>query len=273
MKKIYYFLTILILLITLTGCNNSKKLYGTGSIEEEKFVDLGDLGDKIKKKNIICNEIQDIVDFSFYDNLFITKDGKLYQLSFEQLYSNNSNCKQIESDKSFLKFIKGGILDNQNDIYYLDDSKELIKFNFEVGYPMLPYINTIKKEDYKNLFYAMIDIENDGYFYLENNNIYQYSKDSAKQSLLNINDEVVEYIIDGGIKTNKNYYVYKKFITNKNECEKYADVECVEEIKFDKIDNDKISNQLEHIKFIKYFAKSYIIIDENNNVYTYISAL
>ena len=89
---------------------------------------------------------------------------------------------------------------------------------------------------YQNIIYSNEDQkygENQiYYFYYDSNKkeIYSYSNDLTKMSNEPIfsltNDEEMEYLTYGGIKTNKNFYIYGRRATNKEECEKYADIKC-----------------------------------------------
>lgn len=274
-KKISLILLCGIVLLGVCGCDNKPK--NDTKPKEEKFTELKNLG-SIGKYDVKCDEIKDIVDYLFYPGLFITNDGKLYQLSFDKVFSNEKNCKQVESNNTFKKFIRSGILDNQNNIYYFDKDKyELEIYNFEPGYTSMPYIKDIDKSNYLNISSAkkpndsMIDL----YFYTKENKVYRYDADNNFRLTLNNepifvleNDEVIEYSLDETIKTNKNFYVYSSKVKNKEECEKYADIKCIYEDSFYKVDKN-ISNQYENIKFYK-TVNGYgtIIVDINNNVYT-----
>lgn len=275
MKKTLIIMTTFIICILLTGCGTTKEENILNN-NITSFKDLGDLGVTIQKySNLKCDVLQDIVDYELYHNFFITNDGKLYQLSFNKLYSNDSNCKQIESDKIFKRFIKSGIIDNENNIYEFNNiNKTLEEFNFEPGHTSMPYIQNISKSDYDNIILAELSNEELYYFKVVDNKIYKYNESFTLEnepSLVLENNEEIISILDGGIRTNKNYYNYSKRATNKEECEKYADIKCNYETSFDILDNKKITSQLNNIKFIKtrtYFGQfGCLIIDSNNNVY------
>lgn len=266
-KKII--LICFIFLLCICGCNNKTK-----NIEENIPKEIKKIGDNIKTE-IKCEEIKDIVDFSFYENLFITNDGKLYQISFDKIFTNEKNCKQIESNHSFIKFIRGGILDQNNNFYYFDrENYELKSFNFENGYTLMPYLSEIDKSIYSSISSTMKPNNNMPiYFYTNNNNVYLYEEDGSFTKHLNSNpilsldsDEKILYFIDGTIKTNKKYYSYKSKLKNE-ECKKYADIKCIYEDNFYS-DNEEINNQYDNIKYYKEDSESSIIIDINNNIYT-----
>ena len=272
MKKM--FLIILIMVLFITGCNNNEKPINNDVVEKQ-FVKI----DELNKIDIKCDVIADIVDYGNIDGLFITKDGDLYQISYDKLFSNDSNCKKIESDKKFKRFIRGAIIDSNNDIYSYDNGKNIVvKNNHNITMPYL--LDKISKNDYDNIIYEWNYDYNDyeRYFYydVDTNSIYEYSNKNYKKSenaMFNFEtDEIVEYITYNGIKTNKAFYTQGRIAENANECEKYVDVECIYKNTFYKIGNETINKNLEHIKYIYYDNSHntpvYFIVDENNNFYT-----
>ena len=278
-KMSKYIIICLTLCICLCGCDNNKNnTQNNESINtsKEEFFELENLSG-ISKKDVVCEEIKDIIDFSFYDNLFITKDGKLYEISFNKIFTNNKNCKQVESGNIFVKFIKGGILDNENNIYYYNSDKQLEKFDFHVGYPTMPYLVGINQEDYINISAAIVSTK-EHYFYTKNNKVYLYKdlilddKTLIEEPIFTFdNDETIEYSIDGTIKTNKKIYIFSSKITNEKECQKYADVDCIYKDNFYELDNTELSKQYENIYFYKSsgerISKYNLIIDKSYNIY------
>ena len=263
MKKILGIILIIITCVFITGCGKQEP-YGIGSVEDNKFVDLGELGGGITKYDLVCDEIKNVADYNIENFLFITNDGKLFKISYEQLYSNNQNCKQIQNDKKFTKFINRGIVDENNDICYLE-GEELIKFNFENGYIGMPYIQNFPKDKYQNVIYAQINSEVYDYLYLENNNLYSIKNDKA---YLDLKDEKIIKAMDNTVITDKNFYIYTQTITNKNECQKYADIDCITKDSFTILDNEKITSQYDKINFLKYNDNNVVfIVDINGNVY------
>ena len=139
-------------------------------------------------------------------------------------------------------------------------------------------IEKIPKELYSNIIYSDEDQkygENQMYYFYYDSNkkeVYSYSSDLSKMSSQPIfsldKDEEVEYITYGGIKTNKNFYQYRRQPINKEECEKYADIKCELKNGFYAINDENITNNFEQIKFISYGGGSYYILDKNFNFYT-----
>lgn len=260
MKKV---ICCFLIVVILSGC--SKKV----NLEEKKQINYN-----LPKVEVKCDEIKDIVDFSYYNNLFITKQGKLYQINFAKLFSNDKNCLEIESTVLFKKIIRGGIISQDNDIYRYDNTnRTLDKFNFEDGYLIMPYIQNINKNLYSSIISAPNDEVGQNYFYVdkEENKIYiykeiNYPNEYDDKPILSLDsDEKIEYVVDNLIKTNKAVYTFKKVNINKDECEKYADIECIYENKFikEKFSKEEFSN----IKFIYELKDFKMIINKNNDIY------
>lgn len=265
----------LFVLLILTGCN-LKTPVSNEKNNDNSFTGLNGF----QKININCKPISNIIDFSIYNNLFITSDGKLYEISFDKVFSNETNCDLIESDKKFIRFIKGGILDSEDEIYYYESENRVLQsYNSDsIIMPNQLHASSVPKSNYKNIIYSDEDFkygENQMfYFYYDNvtKKIYNYSSDLYKineEPLFSLDeDENIEYITYSGIKTNKAFYSYGRKAENKNECEKYADVKCIYKNGFYKIDDNNFIKQYQHIKFVQYIEDSYFILDENNNLYT-----
>lgn len=262
----------------ITGCTNKKEISNNTHVTDDDIIDT-----ELKKFNMVkidCDEIKNISDISHYQNLFITKDGNLYQISYDKIFSNGTNCKRIESENRFTRFIIGGILDSNNDIYNYTNNNELVLYDPSIGNIFMPniMIEKISNDMYQNIIYSNEDQkygENQiYYFYYDSNKkeIYSYSNDLTKMSNEPIfsltNDEEMEYLTYGGIKTNKNFYIYGRRATNKEECEKYADIKCEMKNGFYSITDENIINQIDYIKFISISGNIYFILDDNLNFYT-----
>ena len=82
------------------------------------------------------------------------------------------------------------------------------------------------------------------------------------------NYEKIIKVMDNTVITDRNFYVYTQTITNKNECQKYADIDCITKDGFTLLDNEKITSQYDKINFIKYNDNNVVfILDINGNVY------
>ena len=274
-------LLIIFIAFFITGCgdkannndiNNNKQNNQTEQKEEAYELN------NFQKVKINCPELINAADFSLYDSLFITKDGRLFQISYDLKYMNGTNCKEVESEKTFVRFIKAGILDSNNDIYHYNDNDGLAKYNASIGNIKMPnyIVEQLSSKIYQNIIFAPLYID-DNYFYYNSDKkaVYQYILDSVKLNddpiLVLDSDEEIEYFTTGGIKTNKNYYEYGRQIINREQCEKYADFKCEEVYTFFPIEETNIKKQLEHIRFIMHSLGTYIIVDENGYFYTNLS--
>ena len=85
---------MIISVFMITGCANNRT-------SEKKDETTNELFNNLHKVNLNCSAIAKVADINEYQNLFITEDGYLYQISYDKIFSNGTNCKQIESDKKF----------------------------------------------------------------------------------------------------------------------------------------------------------------------------
>ncbi len=230
--------------------------------------------------DVPITEIKTIKDNGMMDiqpKLFITKDGKLYEFTLNKKYSNEQICKQINADTSFNYFNMfpndrdlSLMVDNNNNFYYYE--KSLLNFKEWDKYHFADTTNYILSHPQSYTTYANEHIENAGSafynYYAENNDIYKrllYWKDSSTVYenpvlLHQFTDENVIGLEGKIFKTDKGFY--KIGATNKEECEKYEDIECNEGIV-------KIEDVSKHYKDIEYFNGNYLIFKNDNNIYTY----
>ncbi len=265
MKNFVKVVSCLMIIMLVCGCGKKEKV----ALNNEDSVK-----DNLTKVKVNCEEIQDIKDFSYYNNLFITKKGKLYQINFSQLFSNDKNCREIKSEIRFKKIIRGGIIGVDNNVYYFDANKtELVKFDFQDGYLTMPYINNIEKDSYENIFSAPNKAGEQNYFWVdrENNKIYMFEEtlqpsNLKKEAILTLEQgENIEYVVDNLIKTNRAIYTFQSIIINKDECDKYADVDC----KYtDKFEPEKITKEeFDQIKFMYKLNNFKMVIMKKGEIY------
>ncbi len=232
------------------------------------------------KCDVPLSEIKTIKDNGMMDiqpKLFISKSGDLYQFSLNKKYSNEQNCKKIDSNVTFKYFNifpndrdLSLVVDNNNNFYYYET--DLVKFSEYSIYHYNDTINFILKYPMNYISYSNRYIENAGStfygYYVDNNAIYKtflYWQDNKTiyQEPTIVHQFSDEYIIsiEGKVfKTDKAYY--KIGFINKEKCDEYEDVECVEGL----LKIDDISN---HYNDIEYFNGNYIIFKEDNSIYTY----
>ena len=90
---------------------------------------------------------------------------------------------------------------------------------------------------------------------------YKYAIDKIKDVETNFeNDEKVISINQYYVKTDRAYYRIKKYTSNKEECEKYADVKCKKDYKI--VKDEALSDNYEDIIFA-----GELILDKDNNLY------
>ena len=252
-------------------------------IAKNEYLDLNSIKyTKLKwKSDIPLADIKCIKDNGMMDiqpKMFITTSGELYEFSTDKIYSNEQVCKKIDTDVTFDRFSLFAndrdlsiIISTDNQYYYYKDGE------FQDYFINDNSIRKINEEHPNNYgYYQGGATSYDIYYYIENNNIYEYKikpyYDPYSQSLKHefISDGIIDTIQDGEefvsldgriIKTNKAFY--KLGIKNQEECNKYEDVEPI----FGLVKLDKIS---EDYNKIKYFNGNYIIYnDDPENLYIY----
>ena len=268
-KRITCLIIICILIFSVTGCGNKKM-----KKEEKEYNIYDSINSKYSnyKKSIVCSELDDAVDISDDFRYFITKDHKIYELSYDKLFSNNENCKQLDTEYQLLRFFDYRAIGTDGTSLY------------EIGYTSLKF-NTSYREakniilggKEKETYYDLKDNKNkskDKYIYLliKDGNIVADGEDIVFQPKEN---ETIDYIVDRTIKTNKNIYVFDKKNTNQEECDKYADVDCIERHSFYPNDsfiygkNDNlIKNNVNDIAFYKYNGTNTFVMMKDGSVYT-----
>ena len=250
-----------VILIGICGCGNKQietVKEGIDNYQEES----------IYKNNFPSLEwkcdipLQDIIDFSEFDTKFITKDGDLFEFSYNQLFSNEKYCKKIDSNMKFTRFLNGAIETTANKIYGYSEGKFIEKLSAWTGaYDYNVY------EKYPNSFLfskvndrSSYDI-NYQYAVVKNNIVYDINWDSLKLTEIDRLADDEEYI--GSyyqiLKTNKNFYNYN--IINNEECKKYADIEC----KYGLSRIDEISDLYDEIYYFN--GKKIIFKNDLNNIY------
>lgn len=240
------------MLFVITGCNNESDSFS----QFERY-----------EKNIICDEINDIVDINNALDAFITSDGRVYILDFKQKFSNDKNCKLINSETKMKRFLKEYIVGEDGRLYYMPsfDSTniELRKiYHNDKQHYLDPNKYILGLEEYKtNIYDPYVRFEdfeegfsNDFLKILDENGNY-----NPENEYFHLKDgEEIEYIIDKTIKTNLAIYVYDEKIINEKECEKYADIKCEYSKEFFENPNfiydgfdSLVKSELSNIKFYK----------------------
>lgn len=254
-KKVFLGLFVSLALVTIVGCE---------SINKKSLTIKERIGKSYEYyATIKCAYLDDgIVDLS-YDG-FVTKN-KAYELSVDKIYSNETNCKEVP-----INDLDGDIINGSGGAYVYTK-----KYQYGVG-------KRVQKEIYDNRNYALLStLGNDiiygtcgingGYEIASIDNeikmikIASTEENSRIKRIIDVDDnfsldEEVLTISGPFIKTNKAYYKVKRYIENKDECKKYADVSCKYGYKINK-DKELTDNYNDIL-----FAGIYII-DKDYNVY------
>ncbi len=254
MKKKWIFLFGLFL---ITGCR--------GKIEEDAFI-------KEKLSTTIehfeCEvKVQDIKEFSSYQNLFLTKDGKLYKWEKEKL-ENGKHCEAINNNLTFERFIYGVIVGKDEKLYaYINNQLvDTIPESYEGAIDQ----NLYQKN--KNVFEFSQNFEESDYQYatsvfylakLEGNRVFLYdtnNEDIITKEIGSIDkNEKILWYGDNVIKTDKAYYNYGK--TNKKECLKKKNVECLYGV-------SKVEDPTYYYDIIETYSGGYFVLKKKDGIYS-----
>lgn len=267
--------------------NYVKYLEVEGSIPEEQvkldkianneYIDFNNI--KYRKvewiSDVPLNEIKTIKDngmMNIQPKMFITNSGDLYEFSTEKRYSNEQVCKKVDTNEKFDRFdlfandrdLSLIISSNDKYYYYIDGEFK----NYFVDDSLIHKVNNEHRINYGH--YEGGPENYRIYYYIDNNDIYEYKFKINNGSFETISNEIIDTIpaeekfisLEGRIlKTDKSYY--KLGVKNQEECNKYEDIEPV----FGLVKLEQISNDY---KLIKYFNGNYIIYnDDPNNLYIY----
>lgn len=131
MKK--YFILILCLCIFTTGCGKEEKELTPeekAQIEFEQDLKTAGISQVVvydEERNpgtYNCEELKD--DIVHYDNnIFITKDNKIYAIS-SSLYTNNTNCKQLLPELKFKQAVGSEYYTVDNEAYTYSSSNSTL---------------------------------------------------------------------------------------------------------------------------------------------------
>ena len=264
-KKVSLILLCGMMLLLVCGCeknnneasdNSNLPLYNTdSSVKNENVVERG---------NVVCSNL-DNVKIIFENGLYLTYDNELYVISEQQKFSNEKNCKKV-SDTFIVNSINVGdgmlgLVDEQNRIY----TYNIINYNL-VEEKNVNYI--IKKFVSKKIY-----IKVEGRFALNNDgiiDIYNYDEFRLEdEKIVFENEKIVDFMLDISqndimvVKTDKAYYVRKKI--NKDECNKYADVEC----KYELVKDEYLSNNYNKISIFNPYMFDVNLIFKDGKIVMY----
>lgn len=267
-----YLIILVLAVILVSGCSNNVSVKNNKKNDKDKITQTEKrVIDKMSFTykwdcEVPLNKIKDI---STVGMNFISDDGALYEFNLDKKYSTTgSHCRKVNIDVAFEKFIYNKIISSDKKVYlqngenYVDISNEERIQGWVMGFPYDLY-------DYnENIIILNIGSVDTKYGIVEDNKVYEYETDSLSSDYIGKRKEL--YIFSDGetlvgiygsyIKTNKAYYVYGA--TNKNECEKYADIKCEYGIVKDKTLSDAYDE-------IYYMNNYYLIMKSDyNKLYT-----
>ena len=272
MIKRRYLIILVLVMILVSGCSNNVSVKNNNKNDKDKITQTEKrVIDKMSFTykwdcEVPLNKIKDISTIGMN---FISDDGVLYEFNLDKKYSTTgSHCRKVNIDVSFEKFICNGIISSDKKIYlqngknYVDISNETRIQGWVMGFPYDLY-------DYnENIIILNIASVDTKYGIVEDNKVYEYETGSSSSDYIGkgkklytfSDDETLVGIYGSYIKTNKAYYVYGA--TNKNECEKYADIGCEYGIVKDKTLSDAYDE-------IYYMNNYYLIMKSDyNKLYT-----
>lgn len=259
--------------LLLTGCD--------GNVTR----DLRHSGFTLSSEEFTCstllpaNEDTNPTDTILYSNgsYAITDNGKLYELSLSQPYSNDENCKKISFSVKISAYMDDNILKGEdNKFYYAPGTTNTTPLtevtandsNYQL-YTLLLGGSQVKKvitvDSNAGIYYVL---EDDG-------NVYQYTVTrqdynapyvlSEKKAVYEKSKygEIVDFNYAGEspstyIKTKTK--IYRMQATNEEKCTKYADVTCKYKMKLDETITEYYNN-----KKIIYYGPSIVLTDYGKN--------
>lgn len=262
-RKIGLFMLCSLALLGVCGCGNGKeditqKNDSKDTNLNEELTYIGTLTSLEEKNVILANED------------FLVTDNSIYVVSFDKLFSNDSNYKKLGTNNN----IVGIDMDDWGYFHVLNDKQRILTCSMKNNCSELS--NGAKLANQVSLLNGNSVIDN--YLYITNDKLY-FAKGVYLDSeghkpkdaiLINTtdsigNEKIVAIYLSNSkyfIKTDKAFYRFKenKITTNKEECEKYADVTCTYEYEYKITKENKLT---EHYNDIKYIANDKMIFNDN----------
>ena len=239
MKK---YIILLISAIIISGCNTNQE--PTLNRRKGGVFDCPSITEKIVN-------IKNIPPFPMSTEYLIMTKNKIYIFNGKKYYSNNETCKEI-SLENIEKEIDGistpfdgkpFIYTKDNETYMYNDQKYVFEYDEYYKNDYLKsnayQLKLLLKKDFKNIILSderinfsniyypvsidnrisLVNITKDKDYNFDGYKIKEVSGEIGKE-------ENVVSVNSNYIKTNKSYYKINKTKSNKEECEKYADVKC-----------------------------------------------
>ncbi len=225
------------------------------------------------------------IDIDAYDGFFgicyvINETGELYKLSFDKPFVSGYYFEQIPLKNKLKKFLPEAffylnidlaMIDENGTIIAKEDSTDEWRVLTEQSY-ITAYSGVYGNFELKMLESARITAvprimtaDNIKIFNYNDKRIFEHpiTCGFSGKTVVNLpEDEKIEFVLEGVVKTNKGWHTLKEVQTNKEECEQYAGVEPVYEWQLVKMDfGDDIILAKEVLK------DAYCAVTNDNTVY------
>lgn len=240
MKKLSYFIVITILVLVMSGCKNGDVTRG-----------IRHAGFTLTDAEFNCSEFlpQDEYDVNYTKiwyygpSKIITNTGVIYELSSDKKFSNGESCKKADFNKRAVALLDDRIIKAEdNKIYYLSSDGNVAPFSQVTVEDSSYQIYAILFNDPEIIKVITID-QNTGIYYAlkRDGNVYKLiiSRNDYNQPYQLRSSEIAYSkgtygnIIDFNYSADfKSTYIrtkesiHRQVPTNREECSKYADVEC-----------------------------------------------
>lgn len=234
-------------------------------------------------KELKCDALDNIKLLT--SDRLITKDNEIYDISFDKLFSNNQNCKKIETNINISNIRDGFIFSKDNKFYIISDFEEVgITDRLQI-YLLDKNIIKIIESDYDEIN-GKINL-----LVFKNNNIYKQTYNlnlaNGNRIITFENEELYKSLEEyGNIKhitfephlytnSDKNIQLWKSTIktiisdkgyyylneVKTDECTKYVDIECEFELK-------ESETYKRFSKDIKFLGETFTVLSDNSIVET-----
>lgn len=196
----------------------------TTGCEEKNIVEstIKDAGYQANQSKFICDSIKDAKSLSASNRLFLTKDNRLYKYDFNETFSNDQNCQEINYSNSEHphSLLFNRLYNKDNNILYTFNNNVLIR----------PEEYNLKEENINFSFdFITTNYGTKEYLFIQNHHVYisdTLENDNNKILLFEIPaDENIIGIFGTLIKTDKNYYnTYEKKYVKSSISDIYDDI-------------------------------------------------
>ena len=240
MKKVFVLISIMMFALVLTGCNGTvtRALRNDGfSVKDNKFkCSLLNLdGKEDDEEDNTSEDVKFLVG-----NYAIGVSGNIYQLSYDQLFSNDMNCKKVATIPTKAVLDDKFILGEDGKYYYLNDDNGGVAEQFsempqeDENYQVLSLFFTgdVKKAVTVNAninsYYVLTQDKDTKQYFVKSDNV-QFTSNSY-------DGKIIDFFYAGD--STATFFrtptsIYRNLIGNEEECSKYVDVPCEFEIAVD----------------------------------------